>query len=64
MLATLCHLPTHPPDPTHLLAEGGQDGGSAAGGAAGAGSMQQRLSDYVLPACDSKALCAYLSLFK
>jgi hypothetical protein len=46
--------------------------GQQAAGASGAGAQQQqqqqgqqqRLSDYVLPACDSKALCAYLDLFR
>lgn len=38
--------------------------GGAAGGSTGAGAMQQRLSDFVLPACDSKAICAYLALFR
>lgn len=41
--------------------EGG--GGGAAGAGAGAGAPPQRLSAVVLPACDSAALCAYLSLF-
>jgi hypothetical protein len=48
-------------------AEDGQQA-TGASGAAGLqqqqGGQQQRLSDYVLPACDSKALCAYLDLFR
>ena len=41
--------------------------GAGAGGAAGAGStgvVPQRTADFVLPACDSLALCAYLRLFR
>ncbi|KAL4457392.1 hypothetical protein ABPG75_012257 [Micractinium tetrahymenae] len=44
-----------------------EDGAAASGTAAAAapaGSIQQRMNDFVLPACDSKALCAYLGLFK
>ncbi|KAL4441042.1 hypothetical protein ABPG77_010473 [Micractinium sp. CCAP 211/92] len=44
-----------------------EDGTTATGTAAAAapaGSIQQRMNDFVLPACDSKALCAYLGLFK
>ena len=46
-------------------AEDGQQAANGTGGAAaGAGGVQQRMADFVLPACDSKALCAYLGLFR
>lgn len=45
-------------------AEDGKDAAGAGAAATAAGSAQQRMSDYVLPACDSKALCAYLGLFR
>lgn len=62
-------MPERPPPTLAPLypasAEDGKDGQAAGGGgAAPAGSVQQRMSDYVLPACDSKALCAYLALFR
>ena len=41
--------------------------GAGAGGTAGAGVpgvVPQRTADFVLPACDSLALCAYLRLFR
>lgn len=45
-------------------AEDGTTATGTAAAAAPAGSIQQRMNDFVLPACDSKALCAYLGLFK
>ena len=55
------HPPLGPPPP----AEDGKEGGAGgASGSAPSGAVQQRMSDFVLPACDSKALCAYLALFK
>jgi hypothetical protein len=48
-------------------AEDGAEAASGAGGGAAAppGSLQQRtLSTVVLPACDSKALCAFVDLFR
>jgi len=44
--------------------EDGKDAGGTGTTTAAAGAAQQRMSDYVLPACDSKALCAYLGLFR
>ena len=52
-----------PPPPP--LPPGPAEDGGVSGAQGGAGSTpQQRLSDFVLPACDSKAICAYLALFR
>lgn len=59
-------MPSKPPRlPASIhIAEDGKDAGGAGAAATTGGSAQQRMSDYVLPACDSKALCAYLGLFR
>ena len=58
------YLHPSPPPPTFPAAEDGKDGASAGASSTAAAGAQQRMSDYVLPACDSKALCAYLGLFR
>ena len=60
----LAHIAGTAPTPAPAAEDGQQAAGTGGAAAQQQQGQQQRLSDYVLPACDSKALCAYLDLFR
>ena len=50
--------------PAEADAGSGAAAGSGEGAAGGGGAVPARPADFVVPACDAAAMCAYLRLFR